>query len=142
MDVIGQGVRAEVQAGVCGLVTVIEASSSDGMHVTLRVESNCPRVAQAFSVPRNGANEASAAVVAERATGRSGITLDAFQEVLRNPLAETTPARLAAAHGLHSACLVPIAVLRAAEAAANLALPCDCHIKLIRLDDLGEPQAE
>lgn len=120
MSVVGQGIRAEVNAGVCGLVSLIEASSPDGMQVTVSIESDCPRVQ---------------VVAAQWSAKEGGATLDAFQELLRAAFVETTPARLAAESGLHPTCPVPIAVLKAAEAAAGLALPCDCSIKLTRLDD-------
>ena len=124
MGGVGRGVRAEVNAGVCGLISVIEASSPDGMQVRVSIESDCSRVR---------------AIAAEWATRERGATLDAFQELLRVPLVETTPARLASEHGLHPTCPVPIAVLKAAEAAAGLALPFDCSITLTRLDEGREP---
>jgi hypothetical protein len=53
---------------------------------------------------------------------------------------------LAAKHGLHTACPVPIAVLKAVEAAASLALPCDCSIEMTRveahLDAVGKAGSE
>jgi hypothetical protein len=63
-----------------------------------------------------------------------GSVLDAFEELLRRPLVETTPALLAARHRLHATCPVPIAVLKAVEAAAGLALPCDCSIEMTRIE--------
>ena len=123
VSVAGQGVRAEVNAGVCGLSSLIEARSPDGMQVIVSIESDCPRVQ---------------AVAAHWADREGGATLDAFQELLRVPMVETTPARLAAENGLHPTCPVPVALLKAAEAAAGLALPCDCSIKLSRLDDGSE----
>lgn len=121
------GIGVEVNAGVCGLVSLIKASSPDGMQVTVSIESDCPRVQ---------------AVAAAWAAREGGATLDAFQELLRVPLVETTPVRLALEHGLHPTCLVPIAILKAAEVAASLALPCDCSIKLTRLDNPGQARAE
>jgi hypothetical protein len=120
MDIVEKCIRAEVNAGVCGLVSVIEARSPDGMQVIVSIESDCPRV-QAF---------------AGKWANRTGCaTLDAFEELLRASLIDTTPARLASDQGLHPTCLVPVAVLKAAEVAAGLALPCDCSIKLTRPDD-------
>ena len=108
MDVI-----AEISPGACGLVSRIKASSPDGMNVALEIESACPRV-QSYA----------AQVTA----------LDAFQELLRKPLAQTQPVLLAAEHSLHTTCLVPLAVLKAAEAAAGLALPQASSIQLERVD--------
>jgi hypothetical protein len=116
MSVVGQGIRATVDAGVCGLVSVVEARSPDGMQVTVSIESECSRVQALTAAWSDGG-------------------LDAFQELLRASLIETTPARLAAEHGLHPTCLVPVAVLKAAEAAAGLALPSDCCITLTRVEN-------
>ena len=108
MDVI-----AEVSPGACGLTSRIHASSPDGMNVVLEIESTCPRV-QAYAAQVTG--------------------LDAYQELLSKPLAQTLPVLLAAEHNLHTTCLIPVAVLKAAEAAAGLALPRDAGIKLERVD--------
>jgi hypothetical protein len=121
-------VRAQVDAGVCGLVSLVEARSPDGMQVMLSIESECPRVrALAAAWP---ADEGGATADASK--------LDAFQELLRLPLSQTTPARLAAEHGLHPTCLVPVAVLKAVEVAAGLALPRNCGIQLTCLEDCSE----
>ena len=116
----GPRIRGEVNAGVCGLASVIEASSPDGMHVTISIESDCPRVR---------------ALAAEWAAREGGATLDAFQELLRAPLVERLPRGWRQSKDLHPTCLVPVAVLKVAEAAAGLALPCDCSITLTRVDD-------
>jgi hypothetical protein len=60
--------------------------------------------------------------------------LDAYQELLGKPLAQTSPVLMAAEHDLHTTCLVPLAVLKAAEAAAGLALPRDAGMQLERVD--------
>jgi len=111
-------VIAEISPGVCGLPSRICADSPDGMLVTVEIESECPRV-RAY---------------AEQLTAGQGAVLDAFQELLRKPLAQTTPVLLAAEHGLHTACLLPVAVLKAAEAAAGLALPQGASIELKRAE--------
>jgi hypothetical protein len=95
-------VVAQIQAGVCGFGTVVCATCADGFHVTLRVQSNCPKV---------------------QAMAASLHSLDALDEILRRPLADTTPMRAASEHGLHVSCLVPAGILKAVEAAAGLALP-------------------
>ena len=102
-------VRAKISGGACGFETTIDAASPDGMHVTLAIESDCPQVA------------ALAAALNE---------LDAFEQVLRTPLAETLPLRLAVEHKLHTTCLVPVGILKSVEAAAGLALPAASWIKI------------
>jgi hypothetical protein len=108
MDVI-----AEVSPGACGLVSRVKASSPDGTNVAIEIESACPRI---------------------QACAEQGMELDAFQELLRKPLAQSLPVLWAAEHGLHTTCLVPLAALKAAEVAAGLALPQDASIHLERVD--------
>ena len=108
MDVI-----AAVNPGVCGLASRVKASSPDGMNVVVEIESACPRI-QAFAA--------------------QAMELDAYQELLSTQLAQTLPVRLAAEHNLHPTCLVPVAVLKAAEVAAGLALPQNASIELERID--------
>ena len=96
---------------MCGFHTLIKASSADGADVVLRVESDCPRI-QAMAADLDA--------------------LDALDEVLRRPFAETTPARLSAAHKLHATCPVPVGMLKAVEAAAGLALLARSEIDLAR----------
>ena len=106
-------VQARVQGGVCGLETVIVANSDDGMNVRLRIESDCPKVQElAGELPE----------------------IDAFEQILRKPFVETTPALLAAKHKLHVSCLVPVSIVKAVEVAAGLALPVTCEVSLTRLD--------
>jgi hypothetical protein len=81
------------------------------MTVTLRIESDCPLVNK----------------MADELT-----SLDALDELMRRPYVETTPARLSAEHRLHTTCVVPAGILKAVEAAAGLALPSQCEIKLTR----------
>ena len=108
MDVI-----AEVNPGVCGLASRVKASSPDGMKVVVEIESACPRI-QAYAA--------------------QAMELDAYQELLSKALAQTLPVRLAAEHNLHTTCLIPVAVLKAAEVAAGLALPRNASIELERID--------
>lgn len=108
MDII-----AQVSPGACGLVSRIKACSPDGITVVLEIESECARV-KAYAV---------------------GLTeLDAFQELLRKQAPQTLPLLQAAEHSLHTTCLVPLAVLKAAEVAAGLALPQKASIQLERVD--------
>jgi hypothetical protein len=114
-----RNIRARVNPGVCGLASSVEAGSSDGTQVCVYIESDCPRV-QAFAEAWANSSE--------------GPVLDALEELLRRPLMETTPTRLAAECGLHTTCPVPIAVLKASEAAAGLALPTDCSIEMVQVE--------
>jgi hypothetical protein len=106
-------IRAQISGGACGFETLIDATSPDGLHVVLAIESDCPQIA---------------------ALSADLTELDAFEQVLRTPLAETIPVRLAAKHKLHTTCLVPVAILKSVEAAAGLALPAESSIKLTKAE--------
>ncbi len=106
-------ISAEITGGACGFKTTVNAVSPDGMHVDLQIESDCPQV---------------------RALAAELTSLDAFHQVLRTPLVETIPARLAAKHGLHTTCPAPVGILKAVEAAAGLALPAEACINLTRIE--------
>ncbi|MBN1584537.1 MAG: hypothetical protein JXA89_27775 [Anaerolineae bacterium] len=104
-------ITTQISGGACGLKTVINASSADGMHVTLTIESDCPQIT---------------AMAAELTK------LNAFEQVLRTPLPDTIPLRLSVEHKLHTTCLVPVGILKSVEAAAGLALPAESWIKVIK----------
>jgi hypothetical protein len=113
-------VVAEIQAGVCGFDSVVRATCLDGLQVTLQLESNCPKV---------------------RKMAAALHSLDALDEVLRKPLVDTTPIRIASKLGLHVSCLVPVGILKAVEAAAGLALPGQSRI-VIERDRGGGPAGQ
>ena len=104
---------AEVSPGACGLASRVKASSPDGTRVKLEIESDCPHV---------------------RAYAEQVTELNAFEELLGRPVRQTSPVLLAAEHHLHTTCLLPLAVLKAAEAAAGLALPQKACIQLERVE--------
>jgi hypothetical protein len=60
--------------------------------------------------------------------------IDAMREVVRRALVETEVAAAAAASGVHTSCLVPVAVLKAIEAAAGLALPSESLVSVTRAE--------
>ena len=99
---------AEIEAGICGLHTTVEADSPHGTNVALHIESDCPQV-HALSADLG--------------------TLDAFRELFQAQN-QTRILELAAQHRLHTTCIVPIGILKAIEAAARLALPATSRISL------------
>jgi hypothetical protein len=103
-------IKGEIKAGICGFQATVEADSPDGMNVELRIQSDCPRVQ----------------TMATELT-----SVDAFQEIFK-PLNRTQILELAARHKLHTACVVPVGILKCAEAAAHLALPATSVIALTR----------
>ncbi|WP_319560529.1 DUF6951 family protein [Marispirochaeta sp.] len=94
-------IRVEVDPGICGLRTTIQASSEDGRLVKITIDSQCPSI---------------------RALGESLGELDAFQ-VCFTGFQDSPVYQAAAEHFKHAACPVPAAIIKAVEAAAGLALP-------------------
>ncbi len=102
--------RAEIHSGICGFVTVVEATADEGDHhrVHLKITSDCKacqRLAQELA------------------------EVDALREFTfrgEGPLTH----QLAAKYLTHSACPVPAGILKAVEVAAGLALPKDATIKV------------
>ncbi|MBC7234376.1 MAG: hypothetical protein H5T69_00935 [Chloroflexi bacterium] len=102
--------KVHVSPGVCGLEAVITAEANAMYEVTLTIHSDCERVRRL-------------------AEGLSGVS--ALDE-LRAPLHETATYKAAGRAGLHVACPVPCAVLKAMEVACGLALPADVQIQICR----------
>jgi hypothetical protein len=101
--------HVEVQAGICGFVTQVEAhAEDDGQTVRLRIDSTCEYV-------RN---------LAEQLT-----EVDAFQEISFRRTGPRT-LQLAPQYLKHPACPVPAGIIKAIEVAAGLALPKDVVIKV------------
>ena len=103
-------IKTEIVAGVCNLGTSIEANSSDGMTVDLVIESNCPQV-QALAAELGSVN--------------------AFSGLFK-PFNQSRVLELAAAHKLHTTCVVPVGIMKAVEAAASMALPARACIEMAK----------
>jgi hypothetical protein len=104
--------KVEVDAGICGFTTSIEARSDDEQRVHLVFTSDCPHVMK----------------MAE-ALAAAG-DLDAYEQIFtafgRNTLSE------AAVHLKHVVCPVPAGAMKAIEVACGLALPKDVHMRIER----------
>ena len=104
--------RVEVRPGICGNTTTIEARL-DGTSCHVSIESAC-----------------------EALQGLAGelTQVDPFQEISFRGEGPLT-FRLAAKHCPHPACPVPVAIIKAVEVEAGLALPADVTIELQKLDE-------
>lgn len=100
-----------VQPGVCALAARVECAADADYHVDVRIESDCPRVRRLGEALEEG--------------------LSALEEVGAT-VATSGIYAAAAAAGLHLACPVPVAVVKAMEVAAGLALPADVHLEIGR----------
>jgi len=103
-------IEINVNPGICGFNTVIIAESTDGMSADIEIKSDCPAV-KSFS---------------ERIK-----KVDVMNDVF-SPFGSSLIFKEASSTITHAACPVPTAVLKAAEAAANLALPADVIFKMTK----------
>ena len=101
--------EANVQAGICGHNTSVQAETNDGRHVAFTIETTCDNI--------------------ERFKARlaTGGPVDAYREI--NPKASSKV--LARGHEAHI-CTAPVARLdsEGAKVAAGLALPADADITI------------
>lgn len=100
--------KATIDAGICGYITTVEAEKGDKFQVKLHIESECKHIQ------------------------KMAADLD---EV--NALGEISPKKgdhqiLAKGNEYctHSACPVPVGIIKAVEVAAGLALPKEASIKV------------
>ena len=105
-------INVEVDAGVCGMKTVIKAKSEDMQKTLLEIQSDCPDIQKA-------AEELKELDAMQEAFGKIGSTK--VYEILRK-------------HCKHAACPVPSGIIKAAEAASGLALPKQATITMEKID--------
>lgn len=95
-------VTGTINAGICGFVTEVTATSEDQQHVCLQVESTCVNItALAGSLPE----------------------LDAYAELGAGFDGELWKAVRAGLRGCCSGCVVPAGLYKAMQIAAGVALP-------------------
>jgi hypothetical protein len=103
-------IRAEVDAGICGFSTTIVAEAESMRKVKLSIESDCPQIKKASAeLPE----------------------MDMLEE-LRAGLGHGHVYGVLSGCVRHVTCPVGSGILKAAEAAAGLALPKDATIKLTK----------
>ena len=99
--------KAEIAAGACGFTTTVEATS-EGRRVHLTINSDCKAIQQ----------------LAEHL-----LEVDPMSEIsFRKGMPKSLEA--GATYCIHSACPVPVGIIKAVELAAGMNLPVDATIKL------------
>ncbi len=93
-------VKITVDAGVCRFKTIIEAKQDDEMNIVFRIKSECPKV---------------------REYAKHVEPIPMFDAVA-TPFCENVIYKVAGNYLEHVACPVPCAMVKASEAAADLAL--------------------
>jgi uncharacterized protein YebE (UPF0316 family) len=99
--------RAEIQSGICGFTTVVEAAA-DGRKVNLEIKSDCKAIQKLAEDLKQ---------------------VDPFQEIsFRRSVPQVIEKGMQ--HCSHAACPVPVGIIKAIEVEAQLALPSDVTIKI------------
>ena len=104
-------IRVTVNAGICGFVTRITATSADDQYVRFTVDSPCENI-QGLAARLSDVD-----AYAELGAGFDGAIHQAARASLR---------------GCCSGCVVPAGFFKAMQVAANVALPQDISIQLVR----------
>ena len=99
--------KCEIEAGICGFRTTVEATDVGKRKIGLKITSDCPNIQK----------------LAEEL-----VEIDALDEIAKKANATKTY-EMAAIHCPHSSCIVPSGIIKAIEVAAGFALPKDAGIK-------------
>ncbi len=105
-------INVEVDAGVCGMKTVIKANADDMQKARLEIQSACPDIQKAAEDLKE---------------------LDGMEEVF-GKIGSTRVYEALRKHCKHAACPVPSGIIKAVEAASGLALPKQAVITMEKID--------
>lgn len=108
-------IKTKVEAGICGFVTEIEATSDDEQNVSFKVKTDCEKIK----------------ILAEILP-----TVDAYSEISTGFDGELYKAIRGELKGCCSGCAVPIGLFKSMQVAANLALPKDILINIIKFPNV------
>lgn len=100
--------KSEINAGVCGFVTEVEAESEDLQTVTIRIKTQCPNLKPLEKEP---------------------MEVDGFVECF-GKIGEGEIFGQCRKYCKHAACPVPTGIIKAVEIACEIALPKNVEIKL------------
>jgi hypothetical protein len=104
--------RAEITSGICGFTATVK-TRMEGRKCLVSVESECDAIQR---------------------LGEALQEVEPFQEIsFRGEGPQTL--KMGAKHCYHTACPVPVGIIKAIEIEAGLALPADVTIKLSKSDE-------
>ena len=104
-------VKTKVEAGICGFVTEIEASSEDSQHVSFKINTDCEKIEN----------------LSEKLT-----SYDAYNEIRDGFDGELFKAIRSELKGCCSGCAVPVGLFKSMQVAAMVALPKNISITIIK----------
>jgi hypothetical protein len=99
--------KAEINSGICGFTATVE-TRMEGPKCLVSIESDCDAIQR---------------------LGEELVEVEPFQEITFRGAGPDT-LKMGAKHCYHTACPVPLGIIKAIEVAAGLALPADASIRL------------
>jgi len=102
----------EINAGICGLTTMVHAEKTDGYNAMFRLESQCPNWQKVNDLLGGQEMDLMTELFKNRQTGE-------FDSILLETFLQTIP---------HISCPVISGIFKALEVSAGLALPRDAAI--------------
>jgi hypothetical protein len=104
--------KAEINSGICGFTATVR-TSVEGRKCLVRIESDCDAIQR---------------------LGEELAEVDPFQEISFRGEGPRS-LKLGAKHCYHTACPVPVGIIKAIEVEAGLALPADANIELLKSNE-------
>lgn len=111
-----QKIQVKINAGICGFITMVEAQSSDGQMVQLKIISPCETIRKL--------NELIPEVDAFNEIGQ-GFNGAIYQVVQKTII------------GCCSGCVVPSGIYKVMQVAAQLALPAPSTIEFLKKEEIN-----
>ncbi len=106
-------IRTEIEAGICGFRTTVEARSEDSQNVTFTITSTCDKI---------------------RALAEKIGTVDAYKEIGASEDGVILGAARGLLKGCCAGCVTPAAIFKTMQVAAGLALPATITITTQRVE--------
>jgi len=103
--------KTRVEAGICGFITEIEASSEDMQHVSFKVKTDCEKINN---------------------LGQKLTTYDAYNEIRDGFEGELFKVIRKELKGCCSGCAVPVGLFKSMQVAAMVALPKNISITITK----------
>ena len=104
-------VKTTIEAGICGFVTNVEATSEDSQHVNFKISSNCEKIM--------------------KLAAKLG-SVDAYNEIKEGFGGELYKVIMGELKGCCAGCVVSAGIFKSMQVAANLALPKDITISITK----------
>ena len=103
--------NVQIDAGICGFLTMVNAECDDEQHVSLQIESTCDKIK----------------LLAEAIHKMNPV--DAYQEIMPTAQSQILTSAAEILTGCCAGCLAPVGIFKAMPVAAGIALAKDIQIQ-------------